>query len=292
MNDNEVRSTGADDDAPAARQARKGRTPTDERRGIQSVEVGGQLLRALAEHGRPMALKELAQEAHMAAAKAHPYLVSYGRMGLVEQEAVSGRYRLGPLALQMGLISLQQASPVHVATPALAPLALRLGQTTALSVWSGRGPTIVRVEESPAVLFASMRHGTVFSLTATATGRLFAAYLERKRVKELFEEERAAERGRAASKEPGAPVRARAPSWAGFERQLDEVCTQGISRSAEGLVSGINAMAVPVFDATGAIVLGITAVGPIGTFDAGWDGDIARELKRQAAELSRKLGAA
>ena len=43
-------------------------------RGIQSIEVGGQLLLALAHHGRPMALKDLAREAAMSPAKAHPYL--------------------------------------------------------------------------------------------------------------------------------------------------------------------------------------------------------------------------
>ena len=48
------------------------------RRGIQSIEVGGQLLRALAHRGRPMALKDLARDAGMAPAKAHPYLVSFG----------------------------------------------------------------------------------------------------------------------------------------------------------------------------------------------------------------------
>ena len=53
-------------------------------RGIQSVEVGGQLLRALAHHGRPMALKDLAREAGMTPAKAHPYLVSFGKLGLIE----------------------------------------------------------------------------------------------------------------------------------------------------------------------------------------------------------------
>lgn len=44
-------------------------------RGIQSIEVGGQLLLALAHHGRPMALKDLARDAGMPPAKAHPYLV-------------------------------------------------------------------------------------------------------------------------------------------------------------------------------------------------------------------------
>ena len=38
-------------------------------RGIQSIEVGGQVLIALAHHGRPMALKDLAREAGMPAAR-------------------------------------------------------------------------------------------------------------------------------------------------------------------------------------------------------------------------------
>ena len=50
-------------------------------RGIQSVEVGGQLLQALARAGRQMALKDLAREADMTPAKAHPYLVSFGKLG-------------------------------------------------------------------------------------------------------------------------------------------------------------------------------------------------------------------
>lgn len=65
-------------------------------RGIQSIEVGGQLLIALAHHGRPLALKDLAREAGMPPAKAHPYLVSFIKLGLVEQEAGGGRYGLGP----------------------------------------------------------------------------------------------------------------------------------------------------------------------------------------------------
>ena len=40
-------------------------------RGIQSIEVGGALLRALAHHGRALALKDLAAEAGMTPAKAH-----------------------------------------------------------------------------------------------------------------------------------------------------------------------------------------------------------------------------
>ena len=50
-------------------------------------------------------------------------MVSFGRLGLIEQDRASGHYLLGPLALQLGLISLQQANPVQVATPLIAELA-------------------------------------------------------------------------------------------------------------------------------------------------------------------------
>ena len=73
-----------------------------EQRGIGSVEVGGQLLRALTESDGPMMLRDLAASAGMTAAKAHPYMVSFMRLGLVEQDRASGRYELGPLALADG----------------------------------------------------------------------------------------------------------------------------------------------------------------------------------------------
>ena len=114
-------------------------------RGIQSIEVGGELLRALVHSGRPMPLKDLARDAGMAAAKAHPYMVSFGRLGLIEQDEVTGHYALGPLALQLGLIGLQQANPVQVATPLIDALARQLGLTVALAVWGDRGATIVRI---------------------------------------------------------------------------------------------------------------------------------------------------
>ncbi|MET3180216.1 UNVERIFIED_ORG: DNA-binding IclR family transcriptional regulator [Variovorax guangxiensis] len=263
-------------------------------RGIQSIEVGGQLLRALVHHGRPMALKDLAREADMTAAKAHPYMVSFGRLGLIEQDRASGHYLLGPLALQLGLISLQQADPVHIATPLIAQLAQQIGHTVALAVWGARGATIVRTAESPSPVHVNMRHGTVFSLTNTASGRVFAAYLDAGVVRQLLEEERQRQKQRKGA-EPapaaGMPPVQPLPSWSDFERQLQEVRAHGISRSDGEVIEGVSAMAAPVFDHTGAIVLAVTAIGPAGIFDTAWDGEISRALKACADTVSQRLGA-
>jgi len=265
---------------------------TSGQRGIQSIEVGGQLLLAMVHHGRPMALKDLAREADMPPAKAHPYLVSFGRLGLIEQDAASGHYFLGPLALQLGLISLRQANPVQVATAALPGLAQRLGHTVAISVWGARGATIVRLEESPAPVHVNMRHGTVSSLASTASGRLFAAYLDPAVVQGLLEEERRREKTHPEPPQPGMPPPRPLPSWRELQPRLAEVRQHALSRSDGEVLPGINAMAAPVFDHGGEIVLTLTAIGPASLFDTAWDGPIAQALRAAAAEVSQRLGAA
>ena len=72
-----------------------------DRAGIQSVEVGFALLQALIDAPGPLALKDLAAAAGMPAAKAHRYLVSYQRSGLVKQDAATSRYDLGPMAFPL-----------------------------------------------------------------------------------------------------------------------------------------------------------------------------------------------
>ena len=259
------------------------------RRGIQSVEVGGRLLHALAHHGRAMALKDLAADAGMTAAKAHPYLVSFGHIGLVEQDSESGRYALGPLALQLGLISLQQADPVRVAAPLLPGLALRSGHTVALVVWGGRGPTIVLREASPSAVHVDMRHGTVFSIAGTASGRLFAAHLAADVVRPVYEAERKASATPRANGN-GADARVPLPPWRTFEAELAEVRRHGLGRAEGAVVAGVSALSAPVFDHRGAMVLAITAIGPSASFDARWNGHVATALREAARSVSARLG--
>jgi DNA-binding IclR family transcriptional regulator len=248
-------------------------SPPEDRlqRGIQSIEVGGRLLVALAHDGRPMALKDLSRAAGMVPAKAHPYLVSFGKLGLVVQDAASGRYGLGPLAMQLGLISLQQSDPLRLATARLPELAQAIGHTVAIVVWGTHGATVVRTEEGPAPVHVTMRHGTVMNLRGTASGRLFAAYL------------------------PPAVLAAtlgaeEARLDAAFTRELATVRRQQLARVVDAAVPGVSALAAPVFDAGGVLVLGLVAIGPTAVLDTASDGAAAVVLRQAAAALSALLG--
>ncbi|MGE5337183.1 MAG: IclR family transcriptional regulator [Gemmatimonadota bacterium] len=251
------------------------------RRGIQSIEVGGRLLLALVQSGRAMALRDLSRAAAMPAAKAHPYLVSFGNLGLVKQDPLTGEYQLGPLALQLGLVALHGLDPVREALPEVGTLAARLEQAVAIAVWGNQGPTIVHYQESSNPIHVNMRTGTVMSLVDTATGRLFAAFLPPKLCEKLAREE--------IRRLAGSASAARELERQ-FEQSLAEIRRRGLARAQGRPMPGINAMCAPVFDHAGNIVLVITAVGPAGSFDAAWDGEIAQQVRGCAARITQRLG--
>ena len=249
------------------------------RQGIQSVETGMHLLQVLAHANQAMSLKDLSGAAAMPAAKAHRYLVSLIRVGLVEQDPLTSHYDLGTGALQLGLAALNRLDPLRVALPALERLRAQIDQTVALSVWGTHGATIVRWLESSHPVTAGLRTGAVLPLTRSATGRAFAAYLPPAETDTLVDAELR-----------HVPIRERAARRKQFDQALAAVRRQGLAGVAGDLIPGINAIAAPVFDASGRAVLVIAALGYAATFDAKTDGSIARAVKAATAALSERLG--
>ena len=76
-----------------------------------------------------------------------------------------------------------------------------------------------------------------------------------------------------------------------FAQELTAIRQQGISTVREGLVRGIGAVAAPVFDGFGRLVLCLTAIGPVATLDVRVEGAAAQQLRETAQALSRRLGA-
>lgn len=257
--------------------------PNEDRtqRAIQSVEVGGKLLLALGERSAPMTLKDLAEAAGMPASRAHPYLVSFARLGLVAQDTGTGRYALGPAALQLGLACLRQLDPLKVASPIAEALAERIDQTVALAVWANFGPTVVRIIESSQPVHVNMRAGTVMDLEKTATGQVFAAYLSARKL-EQYALGPLGGQGRA-----GAAKEAPPPELAAT---LEEVRERGLARAVGQPIPGVNAFSAPVFDHAGELALVLTALGPAVNFPAGWNSPIAKAVAEAARGISLRLG--
>ena len=262
------------------------------RAGIQSVEVGFELLNALAHAPGALMLRDLAAAAGMSAAKAHRYLVSFQRMGLVMQDPLSTRYDLGPAALRLGLASLSRLDGVRLARERVPELLVQTGHTVAIAVWGNQGPTMVHWAEAPQTVPVTLRLGDVMPLLTSATGRCFAAFMDRngrdaQRIAPMIRAELALLKKLPAG-DPMAQELPRTPH--AVQALMDEARQHGMARVVHSLLPGVGGFCAPVFDAQGHLALGLVVLGSVATLDTDWDSETARALSACARQLSADLG--
>jgi DNA-binding IclR family transcriptional regulator len=236
------------------------------------------LFKVLAAASDPLMLKALAAAARMPPAKAHRYLVSLSRAGLVEQNSATGLYDLGPFAVELGLSALGRLSPVATAEPFLEELRQTTGQTVALAVWGSQGPVIVRWLGVESPVAATLRVGSLMPLTRSATGLVFASFLPERVTGNLIKSELAENR------RAGLKPRSREE----LSAAASEVSSRGYALTSD-FIPGISGLAAPVFDHNRALVLALITLGYTAPFMA----DRARiqsAVERVSRSLSNRLG--
>jgi len=246
--------------------------------GIQSIEVGARLLQALTQARRPQMLRDLAAAADMPPAKAHRYLVSFARMGLVEQQPQTGLYDLGAFSLELGLGALARLDAVTLAAPVLGELCEETGHTVALAVWANQGATIVRWLGADTPVAASLRVGSVMPLTRSATGGAFLAFLPGSRTARWVKRELAENIRKGLTPTTHEDV----------TKTTAETRRQGFAHTSD-FIPGISGVAAPVFDHSGAMTLALVVLGYSKLFDASL-AKVATAVTGRAADLSRRLG--
>jgi DNA-binding IclR family transcriptional regulator len=217
--------------------------------GIQSVEAGMRLLAALAQPGGPHKITQLARVAGLTTSNARRYLVSFIATDMVEQNEANGLYKLGPLALHLGLAAMHGLDYVQVAMDTLRELRAAVDHALYFSMWHAQGPIVIRAMEPRLALTMLARPGTVLPLLSTASGRIFAAYLPNILVKDIIARESAAFAKAGVDPSMTDPDR--------IQQMLAEVRRCGYSfldlRDIEG-VSTVSAVAVPLLDHMGDLV--------------------------------------
>lgn len=258
----------------------------DEFGGVQAVDTAVRVLSALIDTGGPLMLKTVAERAGMQPPKAHRYLVSLVRSGLAERDAAPDGYKLGPLAVRLGLAAVRHLDVVRVASPALARLRDQLGHTVALAVWGASGPTFVRFEESNDATIINGRPGSVMPMLSSSTGRVFGAYLPRSLTGALIARELAGVAPLGATPNPAFAAMKPAEVDALFE----QVRQHRMARVQGDLTPGLHGLSSPIFDHAGAITGVVTVIESVGLIDTRYDGPVATALSAGVDEISRHMG--
>ena len=151
--------------------------PSRDHGGIQSVDIGMTVLKALALAKGPMSLKEIGNACNMAPSKAHRYLHSLVAGGLVAQQKRSGKYDLGPFALRLGASAIRRIDVVSRVSEQLEDLVEQVRMPAHVSIWSHQGPIAVRWQRTADAPVSPDVLGSVFPLLRSATGNVFLAHL-------------------------------------------------------------------------------------------------------------------
>ncbi|MCC6473557.1 MAG: helix-turn-helix domain-containing protein [Burkholderiales bacterium] len=251
-------------------------------RGIQSASVGLRILKVLVQAGGPLQLREIAAGAGMDASNAYRYLVSFCGAGLVAQ-GTDSRYDLGPFAIELGLAALSRIDGLDAAVKALAGLVDSVGLDGHVCVFGPAGVTVVRWLGRPREVVIRVSEGAILGPSASATGRLWGAFLDGA----LFEPLLAADLARRSAAGGASKKDLRAEC----ERRIEAVRRVGLSLSRGERRVGIDALSGPVFDRDGSLAFSLTLMGPPHSFDARMNDVPARRLRETLVGISRELGA-
>lgn len=253
---------------------RRGAGSETKRKGIQSVEIGIGVLDALVRLGRPSSLTDIARASGQSVSQAHRYLASFVNTGFLRQDPATALYDLHTGALRLGLAAMGRLDTFEEASRAAQELVAASGRTVLIAVWAETGPTIIRWYPGNPPVYTMLTIGSHLSLTWSATGRIFLAFLNEGFVSDLLQRELAQDRSEG-------PV------------DIDAMRAQTrreMSAAVDGTTApGLRAFAAPVFNLQGQLVLALSIIASPGF---GRDGDAAaREmLIATAREVTHRLG--
>ncbi|MDQ7827989.1 MAG: IclR family transcriptional regulator [Armatimonadota bacterium] len=253
--------------------------PAPRLNGARALEKGVRLLLLLASRDGPQPLSALALRGGLPPSTAHRLLATLVRLGVVEQEPETRRYRIGPRTVAFAADVLQQTDLTREAAPVLHAYVRETGEAISLATLQ-EGEVVlleqVRGVDAPRLFLHIGRRAPLHS---TALGKVLAAGLPDEEVRRLL-----GQRGMARL----TPRTITSPRR--FLEHLAEVRHLGYALDDEETVQGARCLAVPVRDHRGRVVAALSSSGSTGAWSAGHMAAVREALVRAGSRLSARLG--
>ncbi|NLE75266.1 MAG: IclR family transcriptional regulator, partial [Chloroflexi bacterium] len=199
--------------------------------------------------------------------------------GLVEQDAITGNYRLGLHLYELGIRVIAPADLVYVARDDLRDLALHTGESATVAVLNGRHAVTILKAEGSQVGGVAQVLGRAQQAHGTANGKVLLAHLPPEQL-----EARLAE----VELEQFTPR-----TITDFRRLCDhlaQVRRQGYALDCEETTQGVNCAAAPIRDLSGLVVAAIGVSGSTARLDWTHSLHTVQEVVATADRISRRLG--
>jgi DNA-binding IclR family transcriptional regulator len=243
-------------------------------RPVPAVSRAVAILRLLGRSPNAMGVKAIAQSLGMVTSTCLHIVRVLVEEGLLKVDESTKRYSLGSGLLSLARNALQANTFSAMVQPVLDRVAAKWGVTTMAAEVSGLDHiVVVALSKSHAPFRLHVDVGSRFPALISATGRLTAAFSQspwhniEKRFRML---------------EWASP-----PDYEVWKSQVEQARARGYSIDFGNYISGITLVGVPVFDAKHRMTHSLTAAGVANQMDKGLANSIAKEMLREAEELSK-----
>lgn len=223
-------------------------------------------------------LSQLARELKMNKSKVHRILKGYQEFGIVEQEPVHHRYRLGLRLFELGSLVASRMDLRTAAQPHLVSLISRTRGTARLRILDGCDMITLSEVESPETLRVSFPVGLRLPVSLGACGKILLAFAPPETLRAVLAD----------------PARSRIPKTflhsPRLPRALEEIRRKGYSVNDEERVVGVRSVGAPVRDRSGRVVAAVGLSLPTVQLPRQRVPEIASSVCEAAGRISRDLG--
>jgi IclR family transcriptional regulator, KDG regulon repressor len=216
--------------------------------GVQAVLFALQIMEHVAMQREPIGVTALAEQFGTNKSRIHRHLKTLSQAGYVVQDEVSERYRIGARLIALGHSMVESVDLVREAGAVMRKLRNTLNHSVVLSMVDRGGIRVVSVESGTSPVEITVKAGSLMDCHSTAQGKIALAFGAPSVFKQAIAH----------------GLQARTPQTitnvAELERELEAVRRQGWAVAPNQAVTGLNALAVPIFDASGRLAASVAIV--------------------------------
>ncbi|NKC31254.1 IclR family transcriptional regulator [Falsiroseomonas selenitidurans] len=238
------------------------------------------LLRAFAEGGDSLSIKELSERLALPASTLHRLLDQLLQAGMIDR-APRRRYRVSAEFSRIGALAARKTGVLRLARPVVEEVARETAETAMLGMLLPQTLTMMFVDKAPAALPLPypIRMHRARSLLWGATGLCMLAWLGREELAHVLG------RGETSPVDGQAP-----PDRRALADRLARIRARGYAITRGEQTLGAVGMAAPVFGASRQVVADLCLTLPQARFAARDEARFGQVLTARAAALSRLLG--
>lgn len=245
---------------------------------VRALAKGLSILGLFDAENREWTLDEIATQTGLPRMTAYRMIRTMESARYLVRDPVTNRYHLGPALLATMYLSGGYAELASIVRPYLQELTEKTGEASTLAIELDGVAVSVDMVDTPRPLRREVAIGRIIGDTASANGKIFAAYKTGAERAEIL-----------AMPHPQLTPNTIVDPQA-LARELDRVVEEGVAFDIEERNVGTCAVAAPVRDQLGKVIAALSVIVPTGRFGPEEKENDAEAVKATAAALSAFLG--